>query len=392
MLNSQISLLSGVLSLRKGADLRRRRYTSSLLPILLALAGLSCPAIRAGAAPSYVAARDLAKRLGVQYKDLSDGNVHACKLHSKNHQAVFSAGIRSVSIDGKMQMLGAPARWNTGRLEVPAEARRVVANRFGIGLPPEPAGAAAESRKTKLKVVIDPGHGGHDPGAIGPTRLYEKTVTLDVSHRLAKLLKANGVQVVMTRRTDIYVELDDRIAISNRSCPDLFVSVHANSVASRRYRQPAGSMTLYPDDGPKDGRANVRERARQAARTRGAFNLKSVGAGGTVSGRALLAITNAALESNRLLSMTAAAEMQESLKPVTGTWSRNNGVIEDYERGLRVLRGTHSPAVLVEMDFLSNRVRERKLKTASYRAAIAKAMCRGILSFLKRPPGSTRTR
>ena len=337
------------------------------------------------ASPQYVSARDVAKSLGLTYKDVSDGKIHACKLTTKDHEALFSAGVRSIRIDGESVTLEAPIRWDGQQLELPSDAKRVLMSRFKIKPPQGPKNATTKPGKQKYKVVIDPGHGGDDPGAVGRAGLREKDVALDVSQRLAKSLRKSGVKVVMTRRTDVFVELDERVAVSNREAPDLFVSIHVNSVPSSR---PAGALTLYPDDGPKDGRADISGRAKKAARER-SFNPKTVGAGGSVRGNALLALANAAFESNRLLSIEAANQIQKSLKPVTGCWSGNEGVIEDYERGLRVLRGAQSPAVLVEMDFLSNRTRERKLRRTAYRAAIAKALHEAVLTFLKKSKRGT---
>jgi len=184
----------------------------------------------------------------------------------------------------------------------------------------------------------------------------------------------------MTRNRDIALSLDARVNTANRARPDLFISVHANAEPSRRRR---GAMTLYPDDGPRDGRPDLHGRAKAAARSR-TFSLKPLGAGGPVGKAAQLAVTCAAFEIYRVRSIHAARIIQASLAPVTGTVPRDNGVIEDHHRGLRVLRNTHAPAVIVEVDFLSNRQSERKLKRASYRTEIARAMGRAVVNFRKR--------
>ena len=104
--------------------------------------------------------------------------------------------------------------------------------------------------------------------------------------------------------------------------------------------------------------------------------------GGSAVGRtALLAVTEAAFESNRSRSIEAARCVLQDLDPVTGHIERNNGLMEDF-RSLHVLRETHCPAILVEMDFLSNRTSERKLNTSAYRSAIARAISEAIMTYL----------
>ena len=88
------------------------------------------------------------------------------------------------------------------------------------------------------KIVIDPGHGGKDPGAIGRGGLTEKSVNLSVSRRLAKILRARGVKVVLTRSRDVFLSLDQRVRICNREKPDLFLSIHANANVSRAGSTP----------------------------------------------------------------------------------------------------------------------------------------------------------
>jgi N-acetylmuramoyl-L-alanine amidase len=78
------------------------------------------------------------------------------------------------------------------------------------------------------RIVIDPGHGGHDPGALGK-RVTEAELVLDVALRLEKLLHKAGIDVVMTRRTDVFIPLEERTAIANREGADLFLSIHANA-------------------------------------------------------------------------------------------------------------------------------------------------------------------
>ncbi len=99
-------------------------------------------------------------------------------------------------------------------------------------------------------------------------------------------------------------------------------------------------------------------------------------------------MTEAAFESNRARSIEAARCLLRELAPVTGLIEHDNGLVEDF-RSIHVLRETHCPAILVEMDFLSNRVSERKLNTPAYRTAIAQAISEGLMTFLSEPEEGT---
>ena len=111
---------------------------------------------------------------------------------------------------------------------------------------PTESGSRTLTRALGLKVgriVIDPGHGGHDTGTIGPTGLEEKTVVLDVALKLRKLLEQNtGCEVVMTRSGDTFVPLEERTAIANEKSADLFISIHANASQDNSAR---GIETYY---------------------------------------------------------------------------------------------------------------------------------------------------
>jgi len=350
----------------------------SCLLIVVSCLLFSCPP--AYALPGYVSARDLAAAHGLEYQDLSQGTMHGCKLVGNGREVLLFANLRNILIDGSAIRLTNPVQWDGKSIVVPAEAVDLFAGRFGKPAYTPPTARPARRRPAKwdFKVVIDPGHGGKDPGAVYGG-LKEKDVNLDIARRLAAHLRSRGVTVVLTRRKDVYVSLSERVRISNKQQPDLFLSVHANAEVSRKQH---GAMSLYPDDGPRDGRPGVFARAKLAARKR-SLPLRSIGAGGPVGTAAMLAVTSATFESYRMRSIQAARLIQEALSPVTGCIPRANGIIEDF-RGIRVLRGVQAPAVLVEVDFLSNRSSRRKLARTGYRAAIAEAIAGAVITFLKK--------
>jgi N-acetylmuramoyl-L-alanine amidase len=218
--------------------------------------------------------------------------------------------------------------------------------------------------------VVDAGHGGHDPGAIGPRGVREKDVTLAVARRLQRKLERAGFQVVLTRRDDRTLDLPDRTAVANTARGDLFVSLHANA---HPRRDRAGIETYFlnvTDD---------RYAARLAARENGLIEL----AGGAVPQvkRILsdLDATRSAGPSRRLAGLV----QRELVSRVRA----NVGEVRDL--GVKhalfyVLLGARMPAVLVETAFVSNRAEERRLASARYQEEVAEGVARAIATFAGR--------
>lgn len=342
----------------------------------------------------YVTAPELAQTMAMDYRDLSEGATHACKVYGNGHEIMIFPDVRSLVVDGVPLTITRPTRWNGRVIVIPDDVADLLFAKFNVAKAETPATetkapakspAKPQARSRPYKVVVDAGHGGKDPGAMGRGGLREKDVNLDVARRLALFLEEHGVDVVMTRRSDVYVPLEDRTAIANRVNPDLFVSIHANS---DNLRSLQGAMFLYPDDGLDDGRPNLFGRAKAAA-GRKSLSLDELGAGGPVDKDVLLLVTAVSFEGFRARSIMAAQTIRAALEPVTGTIEKSNGLIEDF-RGLRVLRETRAPAVLVETDYLSNRMSERKLARSSYRAEIAQSVGEAILKYLNATADSPR--
>ena len=189
------------------------------------------------------------------------------------------------------------------------------------GLPVVPRG--------RFKVVIDPGHGGPDPGAIGIGGLRETDVVLDICLQMARLLQARGVQVLMTRTSEVDVDLPPRVSLANSSGADLFVSVHANALSMSR-----------PD----------------------------------VNGIETFYFEGAGASARRL----AAALQQQMVAISPGS----------PDRGVRtgrffVIRRTVMPSALVEMGFLTGAIDSRRLADASFRRRMALALSAGVLNALR---------
>ena len=214
------------------------------------------------------------------------------------------------------------------------------------------------------RVVIDPGHGGHDPGA-QVRGLNEATLTLDVALRLEKLLlQQPGVEVVLTRRTDAYVPLEQRTEIANRSSADLFLSIHANASADVR----AHGVETYFLNFASNSAAEAVAARENAGSSRTMRELTDI-----VRAIAL----NDKIDESRDFARFVQTAMFEGLRRVNKQ-ARNLGV---KQAPFAVLIGATMPGVLAEISFLTNREEAALLRTAKYRHQIAEALFAGVMKY-----------
>ncbi len=226
---------------------------------------------------------------------------------------------------------------------------------------------------SKPLVVIDPGHGGKDPGAIGRKGVKEKDVVLAVSLELASLLRKSGYKVFLTREDDRYLALSERTELANeRTSPgDLFVSIHANSSPTRSH---SGIETFYWNV------AVDRSSASTVAREN-FTNLESVFKHEVSDLKAIL--SDLVYKEKERASAALAGHIQRGLiRGVTKKYedAKDNGV---KHGPLYVLALTSMPAVLVETSFLSNRTEEKWLASKAYQQTLARGVFEGIESYLK---------
>ncbi len=189
-----------------------------------------------------------------------------------------------------------------------------------------PAPSPMRSRDGRRVVVIDAGHGGRDPGAVGIGGLQEKGVVMDISNQVARLLEQNGVQVVMTRQDDREIDLAPRVQLANRVNADIFVSIHANAIDMSR-PDVNGIETYYYSSGQR-----------------------------------------------------LAQTIHNSLLQGTGARDRRVRQARFY-----VLRHTSMPAVLLEVGFVTGAEDAPRLANAAYRTQLAQAIVQGILQYLQNP-------
>jgi len=237
----------------------------------------------------------------------------------------------------------------------------------GLGLPfptpPQPAQPRTKSFKT---IVIDPGHGGKDPGARGQRGTEEKDITLKVALKLRNLLsKQPGVRVLMTRERDQFVELEDRAKFANEQEADLFVSIHVNSHPQRSVK----GIEIYHFGEAKD------QRALEVAARENGTPLNSTGVGWEYLVADLL--TAKKIEASLELAWTAKEAMVTNL----------NGHYSLVDHGVKtapfyVLRFTSMPSILAEIAYISNSAEEDLLRTGIFTTRVAEALMEGVNTFL----------
>lgn len=230
--------------------------------------------------------------------------------------------------------------------------------------PPSTFGVERGPRPIR-RLVLDPGHGGQDPGAQGPSGLREKDVVLDIAHRAAPLLARElGVSTLLTRDVDAFVPLDERVARANAFLADLFVSIHCNASEAPAGR---GVMTFVLDASRDDVAARVAARENAA------------------SEQAASELANAMshlLDAGSIARSSHFAELLQ--RAAMGSLGAKYPEVQDHgvkSAGFYVLAGARMPATLFETSFISNPVEERRLDTADYRQKIADAIVNAVRAY-----------
>lgn len=231
-------------------------------------------------------------------------------------------------------------------------------------LPPQPVPPPAKSFKT---IVIDPGHGGKDPGAHGPSGTEEKDITLKVGLKLRDLLsKQPGIRVLMTRDRDVFIELEDRAKFANSNEADLFVSIHVNSHPQRSVR----GIEIYHFGEAKD------QRALEVAARENGTPLNSTGVGWEYL----------------VADLLTAKKIEESLDLAWNTKeamiTRLNGHYDLIDHGVKtapfyVLRFTSMPSILAEIAYISNSTEERLLRSNTFLTRIAESLLEGLNTYIQ---------
>jgi N-acetylmuramoyl-L-alanine amidase len=247
----------------------------------------------------------------------------------------------------------------------------------GTANPAAKSGGAA--RRRSLIVAIDPGHGGEDPGAIGPRGTYEKHVALAISRKLARMLDAEpGMRAVLTRDADYFVPLAQRVAKARRVQADLFVSIHADA-----FREPharGSSVFALSENGATSAAARWLAQKENDADRIGGVNLDRVD-------RSV---------ARTLLDLSQAAQINDSLKAgrhvlagLAGHNALHKSAVE--QAGFAVLKAPDIPSILVETAFISNPDEEAKLRSERHQHRFAESIGEGVRRyFAGNPPLAAR--
>lgn len=235
-------------------------------------------------------------------------------------------------------------------------------------LPPQSAAEAAPSppvKKSKPVIVIDPGHGGVDPGTIGVSGTYEKGITLGFSREIERHLLATGrYEVILTRDRDIFLRLRERVSVSRNANADLFLSIHADSVPNPRARG-ASVYTLSE-------KASDKEAAALAAKENKADLIAGIDLTHENPVVANILIDLAQRETMNISALFA--------KDLIGEIGREARLLRNTHRfaGFAVLKAPDVPSVLIELGYLSNPHEERQLRDPAYRTKLTKAIARAV--------------
>lgn len=303
---------------------------------------------------------------------------------TKNGKIVLRAGSDRILVNGNEKKLGAPVILTNGVVYVPTAFIR---NNLGIIIEtpsvaekvPYMPEAVAPGKYSIRTIMLDPGHGGNDPGAIGRRlHLKEKDLTLTIARKLRDILEGRGIKVIMTRDSDVFIPLSKRVSMANSSNADLFVSIHINASRSRLM---SGFECYYLSEATDD------------------------------NSRATEAFENASMKSDEGTVLEHSKGLDKTLWDIKLTENRREsaelasdicGAVENSlvarNRGVKtarffVLKRTRIPSVLVETGYISNKFEELKFKDSAYVNRITEVIAKGILYYkdkYERTDGFTR--
>lgn len=322
------------------------------------------------------------------------------RLYYKSHYVVYKTGYSLLIIDNRIIHLDDPViRWKGG-IYIPADGARIILNSFYYAMnagisgsrlllfgsipdkPPvehqeeEKITPHSEARERIGFIILDPGHGGKDPGAIGKGGLQEKGLTLQISRRVEKMLKSRlkGIKVKATRNSDVFIELAERTEIANRELKrgnnGLFVSIHVNASISSKI---SGFETYFLSQNPTN------EEARKTAALENNVIILERNSGGKkkyddVDQIEALMMTTQIQRESALLAESIQKNLDKNIKEF-----RSRGV---QRADFFVLRGALMPAVLTEVGFVTNAREASFLKRADHQNKISKGISDGIVDFI----------
>jgi N-acetylmuramoyl-L-alanine amidase len=244
-----------------------------------------------------------------------------------------------------------------------------------VAVPPRPAPPAAGPRPARdIVIAVDPGHGGHDPGAHGPRGVLEKNVTLAISRKLVELIDAEpGMRGMLTRRGDQFVVLRQRMERARAANADLFVSIHADAVRNRAVR--GATVYVLNEKGATD------EAARRLAARENAADL----IGGVHLGDKDPVLASVLMDLSQNASLSASIAAGDA---ILDELARVGALLRPkvQQAPFMVLKSPDVPSVLVETAFISNPVDEDNLSSPRHQDRLARAILAGIRQYFAANP------
>jgi len=277
----------------------------------------------------------------------------------------FSVDGYKVYVNGSLSVQERPVLMYKGAVCVPSDFLRTVFNRLfappaeGRGPAPQPSRMPTHTIK---RIIIDAGHGGYDPGAIGRDGVKEKYIAFDIAQRVKELLEGQGIDVFVTRSDDRFIPLWGRVDVANNAKPDLFVSIHANASRARRLK---GFEVYYLSEAIDDDARAV------AAAENGSLGFDR---------------NSYYLHSNVLDTILWDLELTENRRDSIDLGNCILDAVGVPKRGLKsarfyVLKNVRVPAVLIEVGYITNTDECTKLGWGEYRATIAEQIVKGISAY-----------
>ncbi|MFA5793841.1 MAG: N-acetylmuramoyl-L-alanine amidase [Candidatus Brocadiia bacterium] len=332
-----------------------------IISILAVLAVLSAQSAVPDEKVSYVPLNSLAEKYNLAHeKDSLTGR----EIFSGNgYILVASIGMSSMLVNEKLAVLNDRIESVDGEIAVSARDIPKVELLLTDTSSHEPDDKSKKTKRNLKKIVIDPGHGGSFRGCKGVNGLIEKTVTLDVSKRLKTLLEKEGIKVVLTRERDTSLshnlndDLQRRADVANREQADLFLSIHCNWSSNPSIE----GFEIYYCDEKNSGQPSVTS---GKAGTNKALNKEN---------KAILAYL--LKDEYKSQTMEIAKEVKSKLNDLP---TEDRGI---KKANFRVIKQTKCPAILVEMDFISNKKKARSLSNEEYRQEVASKLKEAIISY-----------
>jgi N-acetylmuramoyl-L-alanine amidase len=298
------------------------------------------------------------------------------KLYRGDKEVILCAESDVALVNGRPNILPAPVRMHKSTMLVPeifagTAIARVFARELRIAKPYAGDELVPGCDFTIANIVVDAGHGGKDPGAIGKLGVREKYITLDIAKRLKSHLQKACIKAVLTRNDDRFISLWQRAHIANKLKADFFISIHANAARSSMAK---GFEVFYLSEAVDDNARAI------AAAENASLKYEDSSFGNRK--------TSDSLEAT-LWDLENTENRRESIELAKSIISATCKRLRMKDRGVKgakfyVLKGAQMPSVLIEVGFISNTDEARKLKDAEYREKIAKAISDGIVDYKKR--------